>query len=491
MRINMKFINGYPKELANQTLTSRELMKYAIAEPEFLPQVATLFSNQYTAFTSLLANKGLISGNLYSDANPKSKNYRVVGNRKVMWPVSGQKLRKGKIVTGPDGATFVDSFNQTTEPGKGGAPVKVYIDTDWFSPMDVLELDDRRTQVHYSSLRLPDEVAPHVFEITIKLVGKDKSAYIPPSLLEEGKEIGWLYTAFKELSETGYEKYTFNDTAYCYMTIQRMKWSISGTAEEMRPNQVWVEHNGEKLVTTYQDIEMLERWSIARENQIIFGKGTVDEKDNIYLKDMENKDIIIGDGLLEQGEGSFRMPYNGLNKKVLHNVMKNMQLFSNNEGVTEVAVLAGQDAMWDFHDLMVPLILGSGSGNKVIEGEGSSKGINLDVEYYQYANVRFIPVWYRFFDNPSRPQSLSINGRNPESSRMIFVSLGNTGYNQPNVELLALGKRSFIRGEVNGMNKGGEMANSVDGRHVQVISETGIALKNPEGLAELFVPYSY
>lgn len=488
----MKFLNGHPKELANQSLDSRALMNYAISAPEILPYVATLFANQHTSFSSLLASKGLVSGNLYSEANPKSKNYRIVGNRKVMWRVQGQKLRKARIVNGPDGVPFVDPFNGNTNVGKGGAPVTLYIDTNWFSPKDVLELEDNRTHVHYASTRIPEEVMPNVFAITVKLVTKNPDAYIPTSLLSEGKEIGWLFTAFEEMSETAYEKYTFNDMAYCHMTIQRMKWSISGTAQEMKPNQVWVEHNGQKLVTNWQDLEMLERWAIARENQLIFGKGTVDEKDNIYLKDMENKEIIIGDGLLEQGEGSFRMPYNSLSKTVLHNVMKNMQLFADNNGVTEIAVIAGQDAMWDFHDLMTKLIIGmGGAGNKVVEGEGSAKGINLDVAYYQYANVRFTPVWFKFFDSPSRPQSFGANGRNPESGRMIFVSLGNTKFNQPNVELLALGKRSFLRGEVNGINDGGDMANSVDGKHVHILSETGIALHDPYGVAELYIPYKY
>jgi len=488
----MRVLNGFPSELANQTLTSRELMKYAISSPEILPYVATIFSSNYTAFTSLLANKGFVSGNLLDPNNPKSGNYRVVGNRKVMWRVTGSKLRKARIVKNPDGVTYYDPFNKSTEIGKGKSAVDIFIDTNWFSPKDVLEMDDRRTLIHYAGVKIPEEVAPGVYKITVKLISKNNDAFIPASLLEEGKEIGWLYTAFEELSETGYEKYTFNDMAYSHMTIQRMKWSISGTAQETRANQVWVEHNGEKLVTDWANLEMLERWAIARENQLVFGKGTVNEKDEITLKDIENKEIIMGDGILEQGEGAFRMPYNYLTKAVIHNVMKNMQLFANQEGVVELAVLAGNDALWDFHDIMRDLIIGSGAGNAIVEGSGSAKGINMDVSYYQYANVRFVPVWFRFFDAPSRPQTYDVDGRRPESGRMIFVSLGDSKFNQPNIELLSLGKRNFIRGTVNGMNDGGDMmANSVDGKSVHILSETGIALHNPEGVAELFRPYKY
>ena len=61
------------------------------------------------------------------------------------------------------------------------------------------------------------------------------------------------------------------------------------------------------------------------------------------------------------------------------------------------------------------------------------------------------------------------------------------------VELVALGKRSFIKKTIDGMaspaGNGKEFAsNSMDGFQVQVLSETGIKLANPFGVAELYVP---
>jgi len=54
--------------------------------------------------------------------------------------------------------------------------------------------------------------------------------------------------------------------------------------------------------------------------------------------------------------------------------------------------------------------------------------------------------------------------------------------------LLALGKRNWLEGEVNGINKGGTMANSVDGMHHHVLFETGVALKDLNGIAEMYTP---
>ena len=57
------------------------------------------------------------------------------------------------------------------------------------------------------------------------------------------------------------------------------------------------------------------------------------------------------------------------------------------------------------------------------------------------------------------------------------------------IELIALGKRSMIKNEISGMTAGKEFtSNSMDGKQVQILSETGIALRNPYGVAELYVP---
>ena len=203
----MRLLQGTPREFANQTPTSHHLMKYAISTPEILPQVATLFQGNQTAFSSLLANKGLLSGSLYSEANPKTKNYKVVGNRKVMWKVKGSKLRKGRIVANGDGVTFVDPANQAEGdgtpsgyPGKNQAVVTVFLDTNWFSPKDVLELDDLRTQVSVVDDNIPREVTGGAWAYNVKLVTKDRAEHIQPALPMAGKEVGFLYTAFDPLS---------------------------------------------------------------------------------------------------------------------------------------------------------------------------------------------------------------------------------------------------------------------------------------------------
>ena len=336
---------------------------------------------------------------------------------------------------------------------------------------------------------LPSEINPGEWLYYVKLNTNDRTEYIDSSVLAAGQEIAFAYTNFYEMSETAYEKYTFDDYASTKLTKQRLICSISGTALETKSNSIiWVEHNGQKAWMEYQDMAMLKRWAKAREYQLIFGKGTVNDKDEVILKDLKGRDIMSGDGLLNQGDGALKFQYNVLTEEVIHNVMKNMQLFSNSDGKVEIAVIAGQDFIWDFTRLMVDKL----KANPEYAAKDGGKGtmVKQTFESYEYAGVRFIPVWYKFFDSPERPTSYDLTtGRKKESGRAIFVSLGNVDTGEPNIELLSLGKRSFLRGTVSGINDGGDnMANSVDGKHVHILAETGIAVKNIYGVAELYIP---
>lgn len=467
---------GTIRGFSNETTMSNHLLQAAIAEPEIMPQVATLFRSDATAFSSLLANKGLTSKGLYQGLD--SDSYRVVGNRKVMWPVKGIERRKGTIQS--------NSLVTATTPGINGETITLYLDTNWFSPYDVLELADNRTLLTVVDEQLPSQMSDGTYRYYLKLNRNSATAYVDPNLLAAGKEVGFAMTNFYEMSETGYEKYTFDNWAYSHMTIQRMKWSISGTAAQMSTRKIWIEHGGEFAWMTMAEMQMLKRWAEAREFQLIFGKGTVDQNDTVYLKDLKGREIVAGDGLLNIGDGSLRFPYHNMTELFIENIFNNLQIMASGEGVQEVAAIGGRAFLSDFNKLMRKIAGDSYPG--LVEGSGSDKGINATYKYYEFNGVRIYPVHHKWFDDPSRPHLTTRKGRWAESSRAIFTSLGRTDVGTNNVELLTLGNRQFLQGSIEGINKGNMAKTSVDGEHHHVLSETGIKCANMFGVAEVFVP---
>lgn len=473
---------------ANETTTTNSLMQAMLTKPEISVNLANLFEKNYSAFSSYLARKGLVKKGMYP--NLAEPNFKVIGNRKFMWPLKGFPFRKGKIVDTPTSPAGYSA----DQLGRNNSIVILPLNTNWFSPNDVIELKDRRTHLIIMN-EFPEEVSSGVYHYKTRLVTRSKEAFIPANLIEVDSEVGFSHTTFPEMSETGYEKNTFPEWHANYLTIQRMAFSISGSAKH---TVLWIEHKGQRLWMPIQRREMMERWAYARENQLIYGRATIDANDNVYVRDLKGRDLVAGDGLLASADGSLKFQYNKLTPKVIEKVMQNMQLLANSNEMLELFVLGGQAFVWDFSRIMRDIFKFNPEPLFVSDKDG--KGVDSTFVSYKMGGVKIITAWNPTNDAAWRPQDYDIYGVNKDSRRGIFVSLGNTIGGEPNVELCALGgsngDRSFIEKVITGMVSDGEesgsgrmmASNSMDGLQVQILSETGIKVGNPYGVAELYVP---
>lgn len=483
----MRYISG-PQEFANQTPTSHELVKYMINEPDILPGVMTLWKGEITPFSSLLAERGLTSRGLFTGLN--NKNYRVVGSNHVQYAIQHSDRRLLSFVKGPAGTTFkCDAY--PNEPGKFQTIIDVYSNSNWISPKDVVELKDGETLLYVADEILPQEVQGTdgiCWHYRMKVVTNTPETFVDPELLSEGSQFGFVMTMFEhDLSETAYEKYTFDGWGHAYMTLQRMKYSISGTANAMKESTRWVEHRGQKTWLSYAQDQMLKRWAQANEYANLMGKGTVTVNGDVLMKDLRGREIMAGDGILNQGDGAFRFPYNKFTKSFLESIMQDMQIRAGSNGKTELAFICGQKAYWEFQKLMGDLKILE-VNNNAVEGTGENKGVNATYKYYEIAGVRVVPQLYKWFDSPDRPQWIRDDGTRNESWKGIFVSLGNAQSGETGVELITLRDRMKM-GSVSGIDKGGEgMSNSVDGSHHHILFQSGVILRNQDGVAMIYRP---
>jgi hypothetical protein len=169
---------------------------------------------------------------------------------------------------------------------------------------------------------------------------------------------------------------------------------------------------------------------------------------------------------------------------------------SNGGDMTEIFVMGGQAFIWNFQRLMRDVFKYNPTPLFVSEGD-LAKGVKVAFNSYEMAGVKLVTAWNKAMDAAWRPHKKDIFGTNLESHRGFFVSLGSTIGGDPNVELVALGSgssdRRFVRKTIDGMaspegNGRGFSSNSVDGYQVQVLSESGVCMKNPFGFAELYKP---
>lgn len=472
---------------ANETTTVKTLSQALLLSPEISFNIPNLFEQNGAVFSSYLARKGYVKKGLFPDFN--SPNFKVIGNRKFKWALRGYPFRKGaftRAAESPAGQANLGQYN---------SEVLIYVNTKFFSPNDVLELKDRRTHVWVLD-EYPVQVGPEEFRYRIKLNTSSEADYIPANLLTVGSEIGFSHTLFPEGSETGYEKNTFHEWYANTMCIQRMSYSITGSA---KASKLAVSHNGSTLYTTEQELEMLRRWAIARENQLLLGRRTMDlTTDQVMLKDLKGRDIVSGDGIINQGAESLKYQYNTLSVKALERVMQNIQLTADTSDDLEVMVIAGQAFIWNFQKLMRDVF--KYNPIPLFTEQGGTRGVNSTFNMYMIGGVKLIVAWNPGFDSQWKPAAQDVFGSNVESHRAIFVSLGKTIGGEPNIELVSLGNgeedRSFIKRAVSGMVGPGMSAsgrvevvsNSVDAMQCHILSETGVKVGNPYAIAELYKP---
>lgn len=462
----MRLLRGMPQDINGDSISSYSLINAAINDPDKLPIVYQAFPGE-ARISSYLGLKGYYTKGLRD--NTTQGNYRVVKSNHVQYAVKMDKNRTVRFVLGPTGTTYV--AQDMLKIGIGGIGFKIYVDSNYARPNEVIYLGDAaKTQLFVYDEREPEEVDGG-FCYNVKLVGNNHSAWVDPSLLQEGDEAGVGMNMYEhDFSETGSERYAFDTYADAYMTVQRVKMSWSGTAAAMGNSATWYEHNGGVTFLTKAEQDMFARIAEMHEFQIVHGKGTVSIDGKVMLKDRRGRDILAGDGILNQGYGAFEYP---LNKQVtlgyLENIMRDLDISVDHDGVMEVIAPMGKAFYSSFASLMRKE--GFLTQNNNVVGDGAAKGVINSYSYYEIDGVRLIPKAHSSFSK--MPSKMLADGTKLTEWEAFFVPTGKTEYGENKIELVQL--RPMKVGTVSGIDKGGDgMATSVDGSEKHILIQSGV-----------------
>ena len=404
-----------------------------------------------------------------------------------MYAIKNDDRRKMHIqaVTFPNNPTITPKTfycpAYPAQPGYNNSSVYVGFAENLAGVGSVFELDDNMTKIYYISGQLPQQ-APEGWIYECKIVSSHTEAFIDPELLLENAEAAVVMTQFKhDWSETGPTvNFQFDGWGHSYMTLQRVRMSVSGTAEAMESNGAqWIEHNGSVGFLTVMQDKMLEQAAWYHEYQILSGKGTVDMDGNTIMTNKENDPVMAGDGILHANEGAYEYPYNKWSLSFLEGIMQ--------EGLLEILLLCGRKSAFEFDKLMVHEGFRTSNHNIEDPTVGADKVVINSYKGYEIGNARIIPVIHPWFDDAQRPTKWLSDGTRKSSWDAFIIPVGDTPGGDPSFEVCQL--RAPKLGTVNGMNKGGEMATSVDGKHIHYLFQSGIICRAKVG--RIFRPYPY
>jgi hypothetical protein len=465
----MRLLPGGLQTVAMESISGRMLMDVGINNPDFIPTIFRLFKDDESSLISLLDIKGLKTKDINFTTN--NANYRTVGSNHIQYAIANTDMRKIHFKANALGLTYKDDAN-ATKIGYGQQAFYVYVDSNWFGFQEIIELADNRTYLYI--LKDPEEDTNGTWKLKVKVWTNDPEDYVDAELLGDEREIGQGYSAHEQdFSERSVEKYTFDGWGDAYLTLQRFKYSWSGTAKAMKVSGKWAIHNGEQTFITKAEIDMMRRAAQYLEYQILFGKTTVHQDTNkVVMRNEQGREVLAGNGIMYGGDGPIDIPYNTWTKKFMEALFMNIDSYITygSDGHREVVALLAPQAYLNFEAMMRDLGV---TINQNIVGDGAEKGIIDTYSFYELGGIRIIAKKCNWFSQQRRPGIPMPDGTYSNQWDGILLPLGlATGGNEPAIQLVQL--RPSSKGTIAGLDEGGNIASSVDGSSTHMLFQNGV-----------------
>lgn len=465
----MRLKPGGIQTVAQESITGKMLMQAGINNPDTIPTIMRLYQDDDSSILSYLDIKGLKTKGLSFETN--NAKFRTVGSNHVQFAIANSPERKVFFRPNADGITFKDDLNGSSNIGKGKNGFYVWVDTNWAGYQEIIELGDRDTQLYI--LDDPEPDSNDTFRLYVKLWSNDPDDTVDATLLAEGCESSAVAApAEQDFSDRGVEKYTFDGWGDAYLSLQRFKYSWSGTAKAMKVSGRWATHKGKDLFITEADNQMMRRAAKYLEFQMVFGKTTVHEDTRkVVMFNKKGREVLAGNGLMHSGDGPIKIQYNEWTKKFIQTLFMNVDshITRDGSGQREVLVAMGRRSLISFYQLMREMGV---TQNQNIEGSGAEKGINDTYAYYEIDGLRLVPRKTPWFDNERRAGIKLADGTYANEWDAFLLPVGFNSDGDPYVQLCQL--RPATRGTVAGIDEGGNIASSVDGSSTHLLFQNGI-----------------
>ena len=458
------------------------LSNFFLTEPALASQVVTRVYNMQNGYKNALS--------FLTTGTGRTKE---LDNIVYRWPLMGDSEKAVPISVSQ--ATFGDGGST---PGINFTTFRIGLPEKWFTIGDVLVLDNARY-----TCRVMEEPyqqgADYIY--VLQIVTKDPTAYIPPALVTNGRELSKDFnTVEHDHSRTsGETTYSTPFMMENYMSTYRKMYAVTGAAAnkvlvislmDPKSNQVsntWVK---------YAEWEFWSQWMDEMEKALIYGKGNVRPNGTTNMKGASGNPIYMGAGLEEQIHGANKRYYTNLTEQVIRDFMDDLSYNGTEDGPREYVALCGRQFMNLFDQAMKK----SASNFTLVDSTfitGSGQELMLSGQFTKYKGLNgdtFILKECPLYNSLVRNRQLHPQtGKPVESYKATFLNFKKDGKGESNVQKVYHKGRemasTYIEGLASpfGMKKNGTSSSPVDGYEFHVLSECGLMLKDPTDAGQLLL----
>lgn len=466
-----------------------QLAQLLLIEPELSDHLVYAFMNEGDG------NKyGIIQGltqGLGRIGKPDS-NYKVLGNDEYKWALMGQETRAVPI-------TGVSSPAPAANVGQNFSLFTVPLAEKYLTLGDTVLFGAGMPDQQYARVMEEPYRQGSNWCYVFQIMGNDPNAFVNPSYLQIGKEIGWIGTAFEEGSEGGGMKTSSPMWFKNQMGIQRMAWGMTGSAKTAVMVLKFQTNKGRKALWMYrQQYDMLRQWNKMIEREIWFSRYNRLGDETFANFGANGRIIKRGSGIEEQITGSNYYVTSQLTEELLRHMLLDIQRCSGGAENVKRLLVTGAGGLVAFDDAMrrslantVNIVDGSYFINKK-DGNKLSFGSQF-VTYKGFLNTEFTVVHHPMFDDTSIFTEIHpVTGFTMQSYKMYFLDFSDYD-GEANIQMVTRGAEGTKRSLVQWFTAGGSnpdfngntsvdmvmRSNGFDGFMCYTLSECGIMIKNP------------
>jgi hypothetical protein len=453
----MKFHTGsYGKDTIENNSLVTNLLKY--------PEISKALIRQFPQY----------SLTYFLEGTGRFAKEELIGDNQFKWSILG-RLNRPSTCTG----TFAGT-------GVGHAVFSIEFVENYLNPNDVIRFKNGEQAI------ILDSGTPSAggTTYTMKLQTNDPTATITSSNYAAAETVNTVGSVFEEGSEKGYENHVYPDWYVNYLTTSRKAKSITGTA---LTDVTWIENNGQRLWYFTDQNLVMEEYLYQLELSRWYGRSTMDVNGVSAVSDANGNPLVAGDGILAQIDAANTDTYTGtLTEDVIVDFIANLSLNSGKKN-NQWMVFTGTAGKVAFHRAMRDLVF---QGSSLIYDMDAGRNLELGVHYTTYNALghRITLVHNPLFDDPQLHTDLDpVTGYPKESYRMVFMDMGVTN-GESNIEVKVKGAGGvdrgmivkYIPGMVNPFDQKSMVAsNSKDGFTCEVLSESGLVVRNPLSCGQL------
>lgn len=453
----MRFHTGsYGKDTIENNALVTNLLKY--------PEISKALIRQFPQY----------SLTYFLEGTGRFAKEELIGDSAFKWAILG-RLNRASTATGT-----------ATGTGVGHAVFSVEFAENYLNPQDVIRFKNGEQAIILDGGTSTAGGTTY----TMKLQTNDPAATITASNYAVGETVNTVGSVFEEGSLQGYENHVFPDWHVNYLTTSRKAKSITGTA---LTDVTWIENNGQRLWYFTDQNLVMEEYLYQLELSRWYGKSTMDTSGVSQVTNAAGNPLIAGDGLLAQISSANTDTYSGtLTEDIIVDFIANLSLNAGKKN-NQWMVFTGTAGKVAFHKAMRDLIF---QGSSLIYDMDSARNLELGVHYTTYNALghRITLVHCPIFDDPNLHTDLDpVTGYPKESYRMVFMDMGVTN-GISNVEVKVKGAGGvdrgmivkYIPGMVNPFDQKSMVAsNAKDGFTCEVLSESGLIVRNPLSCGQL------